>query len=1475
MKRLMSEPKKGFQINTMKLSKLEHVLEYLRLKPMSNGLKKSKGQIPETDSLRQGRFTKNLCVKVKEHMIILLNWIWIFISNFMTNLWVNVKAIPLLNFSVTSDEIEESHIGAANTGGKYSNLIYASSLLTSAAKDGEDYKQSTFTIDASGRNTRTVYFLVDSGATIHSVSDPSLLDSLRNANVRVHGAQGPFNVTQVGRLTGAHVNVLYTGNQMEFSLENVHVMEKCKHNILSPLRLRQQMGARFLFDGDSSQMIMPTGEVIPLVQRWGLPFLPVRFEKADHLESALHSVIEQYSYPVGQDLFQKRLGYMSTRRVNKMMSEKSYEGVNVKASSTSQNRAVECVARSTRANMPSHRSQPTRAVYPFHTVHSDVASCGVTGFEEEKYFVTFIDVCTRYSFVYAMKAKSEVPEKFRLFLSEMKSLCRQHGKEAQIERLFTDNGGEYLSEVFEDICHQHSITHITTVPETPQENGLAERLNRTLFTMANSMLFGASLAAPFWARAVLYANWIRNRCPTQYLGSKSPFQALTGKLPNLHMARVFGCDAYVHEHDHNKIGTRAKKGLFVGIHKHASDSAPRWLVFDLDTRQVKGERHVVMLEDVESRRNHLREYDDRLSLAEASLSEPVEQFKQDVDSVVRRTAIRRLFMLRDALGQTAQDQDLLNRVGVDAKLDGINDDPSLPHPVGDQFPPTIDHDEEELGDAQPRLGKFNIDHGPLSQSELDKASTRREAEMSPGQWAVRPIRLAAVGKNQPLSDADKLFIEHATNHEYPVIYLQDNPKKGVSRSRYELYKGAETLQQAKVLGASRADINWDYSHGFIYFPDHESSEMAGYIGSEVNLIICPKSSYNEQIASIFPPEDTVDFMGSKLSIFNFGLKCISSIFAITELEKPRIELKDPENYWDIKSHPHKDEWYESVKSEIAGLLATNTINEWIPLEEARKDPNFSKPLKTRYVFRTKTDANGVAYKRKARLVVRGDLAIEGLHFDDVFAPTTSYSSVRLLLSLAAGNNYEIYQADISQAFLQAPLEKAVFIEKPPIPFEDNKGVKYVGKLKRSLYGLPSSPRNWYQEYSKYLLKLGFVQCVNEPCVFWKKKGNNVLYTSVFVDDALIVGNAEMRREFIEQLAKRFPVNKEETREADWLLGVKISRDPINGNIHLTQEEAIKRLAEACGVENDRNKVFYNTPLVPQIKLKKAEQHMPNLTLNGLSYRSVIGSLLFIALCVRPDIAHAVGLLARFADAHDKSHFDALKRVVQYLNRTREMGITYTSNTPDLNRLITYVDADFAGSETCRSTSGYTVIMNGGPIAWNSRIQKVTAQSTTEAETIAAAECVKEVIYYRNFLKELGFKKECEEPSCIMEDNSAVISYANSVRNRVAARHYVVKLRFLQECVVGKIVKFVQTPTEHQLADIFTKPLTRDQFKYLRDQIFGIQPTQPNEDQLEGRLNELGGGEEAHPGGASLVSAEYPYYCYNWPAAGAEYIYWRV
>ncbi|MCO5611452.1 hypothetical protein L7F22_065705 [Adiantum nelumboides] len=199
---------------------------------------------------------------------------------------------------------------------------------------------------------------------------------------------------------------------------------------------------------------------------------------------------------------------------------------------------------------------------PRHLVHSDV--CGpmrTSSVGNSLYFVTFIDDFSRFCWVYPLKAKSDVFAVFQHYVSMVEN---ETGCKVQILRI--DRGGEYMSGAFKDFLGKKGIKHQCTMPYTPQQNGVAERKNRSLMEMARCMLKAKSLPHKLWMEAVACATHVLNRCPTRALKTITPYESWYDRKPSVSYLRVFGCLAYAHipQQLRGKLDDKAVKCIFVG-----------------------------------------------------------------------------------------------------------------------------------------------------------------------------------------------------------------------------------------------------------------------------------------------------------------------------------------------------------------------------------------------------------------------------------------------------------------------------------------------------------------------------------------------------------------------------------------------------------------------------------------------------------------------------------------------------------------------------------------------------------------------------------------------------------------------------------------------------------------------------------------------------------------------------------------------
>ncbi|CAH9069840.1 unnamed protein product [Cuscuta europaea] len=216
---------------------------------------------------------------------------------------------------------------------------------------------------------------------------------------------------------------------------------------------------------------------------------------------------------------------------------------------------------------PFPKEVTSRAKEPLELVHTDL--CGPINpcsHGKSKYFLTFIDDYSRKTWVYFLKQKSEAFEAFKKF----KALIEEESGYS-IKAMRSDRGGEFTSKEFNQFCEDNGIRRPMTVPRTPQQNGVAERKNRTILNMARSMLKTKNMPKDFWAEAVDCAVYLQNRCPTKSLDGKTPQEAWHGGKPGVSHLRVFGCIAYAHVPDQtrSKLDDKSEKFIFIGYDKHS------------------------------------------------------------------------------------------------------------------------------------------------------------------------------------------------------------------------------------------------------------------------------------------------------------------------------------------------------------------------------------------------------------------------------------------------------------------------------------------------------------------------------------------------------------------------------------------------------------------------------------------------------------------------------------------------------------------------------------------------------------------------------------------------------------------------------------------------------------------------------------------------------------------------------------------
>ncbi|KAG7311034.1 hypothetical protein JYU34_003892, partial [Plutella xylostella] len=248
---------------------------------------------------------------------------------------------------------------------------------------------------------------------------------------------------------------------------------------------------------------------------------------------------------IDHELWHKRLGHLNARSM-KLMKNGLVTGMDYP--NTTFNPCVACIE-GKQTRLPFPKKSYSRSSVKLGLVHTDV--CGpmqVPSFSGKRYFVTFIDDFSRKTFIYFMDRKSEVFEKFKLF-----KVLVENETGSKIKTLRSDNGGEYMSNQFQEYLKSSGIKHQTTVPHCSQQNGVAERANRTIMDKARCMLQEAGLEKQYWAEAANTAAVLKNYTPTRAVMGTTPEEKWTSKKVNVAHLRVFGCVAYAIDEKARKL----------------------------------------------------------------------------------------------------------------------------------------------------------------------------------------------------------------------------------------------------------------------------------------------------------------------------------------------------------------------------------------------------------------------------------------------------------------------------------------------------------------------------------------------------------------------------------------------------------------------------------------------------------------------------------------------------------------------------------------------------------------------------------------------------------------------------------------------------------------------------------------------------------------------------------------------------------
>ena len=444
----------------------------------------------------------------------------------------------------------------------------------------------------------------------------------------------------------------------------------------------------------------------------------------------------------------------------------------------------------------------------------------------------------------------------------------------------------------------------------------------------------------------------------------------------------------------------------------------------------------------------------------------------------------------------------------------------------------------------------------------------------------------------------------------------------------------------------------------------------------------------------------------------------------------------------------------------------------------------------------------------------------GIDYAETYAPVARYSSIRLIIALAAHYDWELHQMDVRAAYLNGDLDVPIYMQSP-------EGLDLIGQscpadnvclLIKSLYGLKQSGRRWNVKINQSLISIGFTPLHADRCVYVRRRANDIIIIALYVDDLLIASSRKTEMGSIKRMLTQL-YEMEDMGEATFILGITIRRERANRSISIGQSAYINTLLKRHGMADCNSTSTPMDSAAVHDLMAAADSYQASLTLTR-DYQSIIGGLMFAATCTRPDIAFAVNRLSRYCANPTEAHYAAAKRVLRYLAGTAHASLTYTGTAQQHPQLVGYSDADWAQDtdDKRKSTSGYVFVMCGAAVSWQSKKQSTIALSTTEAELMAITSSMKELLWFRHHLS--GLRLERTQPTTLLVDSQCAMDIANNSKISDRSKHIDVQHFFIREHIEAGTVSLRHIPSDQQAADALTKPLQRIAFKRCAD-LFGL------------------------------------------------------
>ncbi|CAI7801495.1 unnamed protein product [Closterium sp. NIES-53] len=578
-------------------------------------------------------------------------------------------------------------------------------------------------------------------------------------------------------------------------------------------------------------------------------------------------------------------------------------------------------------------------------------------------------------------------------------------------------------------------------------------------------------------------------------------------------------------------------------------------------------------------------------------------------------------------------------------------------------------------------------------------------------------------------------------------------------------------------------------------PTFQSSTASALVAELVDFAAAYRLDYAASLVaeseSVCPPSvggecalgtDVIEDRQEEFECFADALPHLVSMLIAPEGDPDAPDILTPCSYAEAMEGPYSSQWQTAMDAEMASWKSTGTYVDEFP-------PPGANIVSGMWIFRVKRPP-GSPPVFKARYLARGFSQREGVDFFQTFSPTPKMTTLRALLHVAAQRDYELHSLHFSTAFLQGSLHEEIWLRRPP---------GFTGTTLAALGFAPSTA-----DRSLFL-------CTNTTLP--------PFYVLVYVDDLVFAtADIEALAHVKSELQKRHTCT--DLGELTSYLGLRITRDRAQRTITLTQSHMVQQVLQ-------RFRFTYSSPQPTPLPTGHSLSALPSdesVEPSG-PYLELVGCLMYLMTCTRPDLAYPLSILARYVapGRHRKEHMDAAKRVLRYLCSTSGMGLVLGGRARVV--LTGHSDASWADDQaTQRSSQGYTFSLGSGSVSWRSTRLSSVLSSSCEAEIYATAMAAQELRWLTYLLTDLGERPH--SPPVLYVDNKAAITLCQEHRLEHRTKHIALRYFLARELQQRGQLRLAYVATRANTADVFTKALQPcDHQRFCT--VLGLVPTVPH------------------------------------------------